>query len=105
MQGKKISTFVSSPSIFYYDFCVIPPQHSYKAKQLLSVGTQAALRESAKPALKCSINMVFFLFALGGVLHATFVQSELWKVFILFVFSSFLTAHLFLHCLLREGVQ
>lgn len=59
---------------------------------------------AAKPALKCSL-IRFFLFALGGVLHATFVQSELWNVFILFVLSSFLTAHLFLHCLLREGVQ
>lgn len=95
--GEKKSTFVRSPSIFYYDFCVIPPQHSYKSQAAAICRDSDSAGGAPKPTLKCSINIFFFLFALGGVLRATFVHSELWKFFILFVFSSFLTAHLFFY--------
>lgn len=58
-RGKK-STFVRSPSIFYYDFCVIPPQHSYKAKQLLSVGTQTVLGELQSQPWNAALIYFFF---------------------------------------------
>lgn len=103
--GEKKSTFVRSPSIFYYDFCVIPPQHSYKAKQLLSVGTQTVLGELQSQPWNAAL--IYFFFCLLWVVFCVpllFTPSCRGFLFFLF-FPPSLQLTFFLHCLLREGVQ
>lgn len=96
---------MSSPAIFYYDFCVIPPQRAHKAEQLVPVGSRGGgvlsaagglglhwghplssspnATGAAMPTLKCNID--FF----GRARRVVFCVPVLFtlKVFFLFFIS------------------